>query len=248
MNTTNEQGVVLITGAAKRIGKAIAEHLHGQGYSIALHYHHSEKDALALIHRFNEQRAGSAIGFKANLSAKDEVQGLIKEVQNLQLGLKALINNASMYIADDKLDELSLESLHQLNSATPYQLSTGLYPSLKQCQGGIINITDIYAKTPLKNYEAYCESKTALEAQTRDLARRFAPEVRVNAVAPGVILWAEGDNEINNEAQQSLLNKIWLKRMGAPKYIAQTCAFLIDNDYITGESINVDGGLLKEGS
>jgi pteridine reductase len=237
LNWQNEQ-VILITGSAKRIGAVMAMHLHKLGFNIIIHYHQSETAALSLLHDLNRQRPNSAYAIKANLEHMVEVANLMPQALKFRARVDVLINNAS-YFSSNNAD---FHKFMRINVEAPYLLSHAAQEHLTQHNGCIINITDIHAEHPLKDYEAYCMSKAAFKMQTRLLAQKFSPKVRVNAIAPGAIIWPDGDNELNNLVQNKIIERTLLKCHGSPEYIALAAEALINNKFITGQTINVDGG------
>lgn len=246
MNPRNKQDtrVALITGAGRRIGAAIATHLHQAGFKVIIHCHHSQEEALTLANNLNAFKPQSALVLYADLRIKDACIQLINDSVAWANRLDLLVNNASVFIRSpsDALDELSWDALFNTNVKAPLYLSYAARPSLAEQEGAIINITDIHAQHPLKDYSLYCQSKAALSMQTQSLALEFAPQVRVNAIAPGAMAWPEGDNALSQEQQQKIIAKTPLKRHGEPVYIAQAVLALSDNPFITGQTLNVDGG------
>ena len=229
---------VLITGAARRIGAGIAQYLHERGYQILLHYHQSEQEAQTLCKQFLQNRPKSAHLIHVDLHDPQAHQLIMAQVQHYTPQLDVLVNNASAFSKSDQ----DFDEMFQINVKLPYLLSRAAYPLLKKSQGLIVNITDIHAKKPLKEYAAYVQTKAAFWMQTEALALEFAPDVRVNAVAPGSILWPEHGNTLTPELQQEILDKIPLHRIGEPLFIAQAIGYLIDCPFITGQTLNVDGG------
>lgn len=244
LNSINKQEkIALITGGARRIGAVIAEALHSQGYTVVIHYLHSKHEAQQLANQFNAKRQNSSFIVHADLSNVDSIQNMVKPIAEREVGLSVLINNASQFTTDQLLTHYQdWQNLFAVNVLAPYQLSLQSYPMLKINNGVIINITDIHAQKPLKNYALYCQSKAALHMQTLALARAFSPDVRVNAVAPGAILWPENQNEITGQVQDEIIAKTPLKKHGNPHYIAQAVLALINNAFITGQTLTVDGG------
>ena len=230
--------VALITGAARRIGAAMAEHLHSAGYRVAIHCHQSQTEAVALVRGMNARRQGSAKAFTTDLCKPDAPKQLVQDALAWAGRLDLLINNASLF----SRQEADWGPMFALHVRAPFQLSHAAYPALAITLGSIINITDIHAEKPLKNYAMYCQSKAALNLQTKALALEFAPLVRVNAVAPGAILWPEKDNALTEEQQQKIIAKTPLKQHGNPVFIAKAVLALIDNPFITGQILAVDGG------
>lgn len=245
MNQRKRQGanVALITGAARRIGAAIAVHLHEAGYAVAIHCLHSRTEATILAAKLNKQRPDSAAVFCYDLMQRDAHHRLIENVFSWQNRLDLLVNNASIFRKDnaDNADKL-WQALFYVNAEAPYHLSQAAAAHLRHTNGSIINITDIHAKSPLKEYGIYCQSKAALRIQTKVLARELAPQIRVNAVAPGAIAWPEEANTLSGEIQKKIIAATALKRHGEPRFIAEAVLFLAKNEFITGQEIFVDGG------
>lgn len=230
--------VALVTGAARRIGATIAQHLHGAGYRVAIHCHRSQTEAIALARRMNSERPNSAKVFCADLCKPDTPKQLVQQTLNWTGRLDLLVNNASLFSAE----ESNWGPMFTTHVRAPFQLSHAAYPSLAITVGSIINITDIHAEKPLKGYAMYCQSKAALNLQTKALALEFSPLVRVNAVAPGAILWPENENTLTEEQQQKIIAKTPLKRHGNPIFIAKAVLTLVENPFITGQILAVDGG------
>jgi pteridine reductase len=237
--------VVLITGAAKRVGAAIAQHCHQQGMRLAIHYRESAKHASTLCTSFNQQRKNSAIALKADLCDTEKLEGLIAQVLGEWGQLDALINNASSFypVPLAKVTPKEWEELIASNLKAPFFLSQLAAPHLKQQKGCIINLVDIQARRPLKNYSVYCIAKAGLVMLTKSLAKELGPEIRVNAIAPGIVLWPDDETEFNEALREKIIARNALKRAGTPQDIAKTAVFLInDADFITGQIIAVDGG------
>jgi pteridine reductase len=231
---------IFISGAARRIGAIIAEYLHAHGYQILLHYHQSEQEAQTLCQELCQKRPNSVHLIKADLANPDAADTIFQVIKQLGISLDGLIHNASMFSQHDK----DFAKMFQINVLTPYRLSRLCYPLLAKTNGSIINITDIHAEKPLKNYTAYVQTKAAFKIQTEALALEYAPEVRVNAIAPGISLWPEHDNELSDSLKNEILDKIPMHDICKPIHIAKTALFLLDNDYINGQTIRVDGGRL----
>ena len=246
MNHANTQAarVALVTGAARRIGAAIAVSLHQSGFRVIIHCHTSTQDANALARELNQQRRDSALVLTADLTIKNQAINLIKDAIHWGGQLDVLVNNASIFAKTsvDKLDDEQWDLLFTTNVKAPFWLSQTAYPFLAKTKGSIVNITDIHAERPLIDYSIYCQSKAALSMQTKTLAREFAPGVRVNAIAPGAIAWPEDKNALSKELQQKIIAKTPLKHHGNPAYIAQAVLALIYNPFITGQILAVDGG------
>lgn len=234
---------VLITGAAKRIGACIARTLHENGANIAIHYRGSANDAEQLATELNNARADSAFTAQADLLDTPRLAGLVDEVVAHAGRLDVLLNNASSFYPTplDEVTEAHWDDLLGTNLKAPLFLSQAVAPHLRKTHGIIINMVDIHAQRPLKNHPVYGAAKAALGMLTRSLARDLAPEIRVNGVSPGAILWPE--DGMTKQIEQSILKQVPLKRTGEPADIARTILFLVkDAPYITGQIIAVDGG------
>jgi len=238
--------VALITGAAKRVGAACARHLHGLGWSVIIHYSHSQQEAEALVARLNGQRSNSATAIAADLSVLSEVTSLAQQASSCFGRIDALINNASSFYPTPigQTTEAHWQDLFASNAQAPFFLTQALTPVLRQSpQASVVNLIDIHARYPLANHTVYCMAKAALEAMTRSLAKELAPEVRVNGVAPGVIAWPEGAGSMSAEQQADILASVPLGREGGVDAIAETVAFLVQGSrYVSGQIIAVDGG------
>ena len=234
---------ILITGAAKRVGAKMAEVLHSNGFNIVIHYNSSSESANNLSARLNQQRSGSSIIIGGNLTDDSAVESLIPSVVEQTGRLDVLINNASTFYPTP-IENITLEDWDNLfgtNLKAPLFLSKHAAKYLKDSAGLIINIVDIHARKPLKNHPIYGPAKSGLAMLTKSLARDLAPSVRVNGIAPGMILWPE--NEPSESIKKSILDQIPLKRSGSPEDIANCALFLINNaPYITGQIIPIDGG------
>ena len=235
---------ILVTGAARRVGSVIARRLHAEGAQLALHYRSSAQAAHILADELNQLRPGSVCCFPADLLSFDASPALIKSILDEFGCLNALINNASSFFPTPigQIDQTAWNDLVGTNFMAPLLLTQAAAPALRAARGTVVNITDIHAERPLPGYSLYCAAKGALLTLTRALAIELAPSVRVNAVAPGPILWPE-DGGFNDHAKQNILAHTLLKREGSPEDIAATVLFLLcDSPYITGQVINVDGG------
>lgn len=237
--------VALITGAAKRLGAACVRLLHSHDYNVVLHYHQSETEAKQLATELNALRPDSVILFKADLLQLEQVRKLAVEACKKWGHVDALVNNASQFFpgAIGAVQETDWDDLINSNIKAPFFLSQALAPSLIERQGCIVNIVDIHAEKGLLGYPVYSIAKAGLVAMTKSLAKELAPNVRVNAVAPGAILWPE--NSIDEMQKQEILQKVALQRCGNINDIAKAIKFLLeDADYITGHILTVDGGRL----
>lgn len=238
-----ERPVALVTGAAKRIGACIARHLHAAGYDLALHYRRSQAEMEALARELEAVRADSTLVLQADLGEFDRLPELVARTVGRFGRLDALVNNASAYYATPfgEVTPAQWDELFASNARAPFFLAQAAAPHLKAAGGAIVNIADIYAERPLPGYSVYCMAKAALVMATRALARELGPEVRVNAVAPGNILWSE--NPEKAETLHTVRERTALRRQGAPDDIAQAVHWLLaGNRYITGQVVAVDGG------
>ena len=235
--------VVLITGAAKRIGAAIARQLHAGGADVAVHYRSSKGEASELEAELNDTRPESARIFQADLNDAAEIPALIDGVVAWRKRLDCLVNNASSFYPTP-LGEITQEHWDDLigsNLKAPLFLAQAAAPFLQAARGVIINIVDIHATRPLRDYLAYGPAKAGLAMLTRSMARDLAPHIRVNGVSPGAILWPE--DGLSDAAQQSILRQVPLQRAGDPDDIAGCVLYLLrDAPYVTGQIIAVDGG------
>ncbi|HCA89404.1 MAG TPA: pteridine reductase [Legionellales bacterium] len=239
---TQAHPVVLITGAARRIGATIAHFLHQKGMNVIVHYHTSKPCAEDLVASLNQTRLQSACTLQADLSAYHTLDVLISQAVEIWGRLDGLVHNASIFVEDKHLTLADWPKLFAINVYAPMALSYAAWPYLEKQTGSIINITDIHAEKPLKGYAMYCQSKAALSLQTQALAKAFAPSVRVNAIAPGAIMWPEAANELQSSQQQAIIAKTPLKRHGDPHFIAESAYFLLTQPFITGQTLKVDGG------
>lgn len=245
--TENHAKVALITGAARRIGAAIAAILHEIGMNVVIHYHHSEVAANKLCALLNKKRAHSACAMPADLTELSAIKTLIQNTIKKWGRLDVLINNASCFFKTEigAVSEASWNELMNTNLKAPFFLAQAAFPHLAKQLGCIINIADIHSKRPMRDYPVYCISKAGLIMLTKTLARELGPDVRVNSVSPGQILWPEVENALSNEIKQKIIHRTALQRHGDPQEIAKTILFLVkDADYITGQDIAVDGGRL----
>ena len=235
--------VALITGAARRIGAAIARTLHAQGADVAIHYRESGDAANAVAEDLNAIRAGSAATFAADLNNLASLNHLVDDVCAWRSRLDILVNNASSFyptpvgeITEDQWDDLI-----GTNLKGPLFLSQAALPALREARGVIINIVDVHSQRPLRNHTVYGPAKAGLAMLTRSLAKDLAPEVRVNGVSPGAILWPE--NGMSGATKDAILEQVPLGRPGTPDDVANAVLFLAkDANYVTGQIIAIDGG------
>lgn len=236
--------VILVTGGAKRVGAAIVRMLHSEGANVMIHYRASAADAKALKDSLNLSRANSAAAVQADLLETETLPSLILQTLDTFGRLDALVNCASTFYPTTlaEASETNWIELIGSNLKAPLFLSQAAAPHLRATRGAIINITDIHAERPLKGYLVYNVAKAGLRGLTHALARELAPEVRVNAVAPGAIMWPD-DGQFNDVEREAIINHAPLKREGSPDDIARAVKyFLMDAPYVTGQTINVDGG------
>ena len=235
--------IALVTGASRRIGAAIVRGLHAAGYRVLLHYHRSEDEARQLAKELNAERPGSILALRADLDDTAALGELVRRAIDAWGHLDALVNNASTFYPTPlgTVTESQWDDLLGSNLKAPFFLCQAAAPYLARRQGAIVNLVDIYAERPLKGYPAYSIAKAGLAALTRSLAVELAPDVRVNGVAPGAILWPEQAD--GGQTQADILARIPLARSGSPADIAGAVRFLLeDTPYITGQIIAVDGG------
>ena len=235
--------VALITGAARRIGAVIARTLHAAGYDLALHCHNSRAELDALIGELETQRRNSILALQADLADAERLPVLIETTLARFGRLDALVNNASIFHQTPvgTITPEAWDAFFAANARAPLLLAQAAAAHLKMSRGAIVNITDIYAERPLPQHAVYCMSKAALRMATFALAQELGPEVRVNAVAPGNVLWSE--NPVKAETPQILIEQTALQRQGTPQDIADAVLWLIrDAGYVTGQTIRVDGG------
>lgn len=235
--------VVLVTGAARRIGAAIVTCLQQHGARVAIHYRGSSAEATRLRDMLNEARPDSAAVFQADLLQTAAAASLVDEVLAWAGRLDGLINNASTFYPTPvgSITEESWNDLVGSNLKAPVFLSQAAAPYLRESRGSIVNIVDIHAQRPLRDHSVYGAAKAGLAMLTRALAKDLAPEVRVNGVSPGAILWPEGG--MSEAIQQTILRQVPLQRPGDPGDIAGCVLYLLaDAPYVTGQIIAVDGG------
>ena len=247
---TKNKKVAVVTGAAQRIGAAIARELHGAGFDIALHYRSSQGAAKDLADALCRQREGSCQLFQADLQSVDEVRALAGRLLANYPAIDLLVNNASGFAPTpiERCTEVEFDAMLGANLKGPYFLIQGLLPSLRDGGGTVVNIVDVHATHPLRNFNAYCAATAGLASLTRSLAVELAPEVRVNGVSPGAILWPEGNANYDDAAREATVERTPLKRLGEPTDIARAVRYLAcDAPFVTGQVIAVDGGRTLEG-
>lgn len=241
----NNHKVALITGGAKRIGAEISRGLHNNNFNVIIHYRKSHLAAEELAAELNALRANSALAVYADFNHLNEINNLATAAINQWQRMDALINNASWFYPTpiDNSGEDDWNNLMNSNLKAPFFLTQALIPALQQQRGCIVNIADIYAEKPLKQHSIYCIAKAGNIMLTKSLAQELAPDIRVNGIAPGAILWPEQTDKLSMHEQQSILAKIPLQQRGQAQDISRTVLFLVqDAPYITGQIITVDGG------
>ncbi len=237
--------VVLISGGAKRVGAAICRRLHGEGANLMIHYRSSAAEAEALRDELNRQRPDSAALVQGDLHDIDRLPDLVAATIRRFGRLDVLINNASSFYPTT-VGEIAEKDWHDLigtNLKAPLFLSQAAAEALRHHHGCIVNITDIHAERPMKSYVVYSIAKAGLVGLTKSLAHELGPEVRVNAVAPGPIMWPEEDPTFDDQERRRIVAHTLLKRDGSPDDIARAVLFLVkDAPYVTGVILPVDGG------
>jgi pteridine reductase len=234
----------LVTGAAKRIGAVIASTLHAAGANVAIHYNRSAADADGLAAELNRRRAKSAFTVAADMLDIPAVERMAAQVLDRTGGkLDALVNNASNFYPTP-IGTITLEQWDDLlgsNLKAPLFLSQALVPALRSSRGVIVNIVDVHSQRPLRDHPVYGPAKAGLAMLTRSLAKDLGPDVRVNGVSPGAILWP--DEGMSEGLRAAIIKQTALKRAGTPEDIAAAVLFLVrDAPYVTGQIIAVDGG------
>lgn len=233
---------ILITGAAKRLGRASAALLHSQGANIVVHCNHSHQQALEFAASLNAARPGSAAVIKGDLTNPAIINELAEEAVACFGQLFGLVNNASTFYPKDigAYDQGDWQSLVGSNMQGPFLLSQALAPALSSTKGMIINMIDIHAERPLKGHTLYCMAKAGLAMMTKSLVLELAPNVRVNGIAPGAILWPE--QGMPEDVKQQILDSVPLQRLGREEDIAEAVSFLVRAEYVNGQILAVDGG------
>ncbi|MGC1549048.1 MAG: pteridine reductase [Rhodanobacter sp.] len=243
MNPRHERPVALITGAGKRVGAVIARTLHAAGYDLALHCRRSVAEAEALAAELEQQRSASTLVLQAELARPDAPSALIDTLLAQFGRLDALVNNASAFYPTPlgTVTSAQWNELFASNAQAPFFLAQAATPALRAAHGAIVNLVDIYAERPLADHPVYCMAKAALAAMTRSLALDLGPEIRVNGVAPGAVLWPSDGKPYAD--QQAMLARTPLERAGAPEDVAGAVLWLLrDAPFVTGQIIRVDGG------
>ncbi len=239
--------VALVTGSARRVGAVTVKALHTEGATVVVHYRNSSSEAEKLCDELNKIRSNSCFIEQADLLESPSITNLIDSIIKKVGRLDILVNNASSFYPTKvgEITEKDWDDLMGSNLKAPLFLSQAAAPELIKNKGCIVNMADVYAYKPLKNHPVYSAAKAGLVMLTQSLAKELGPNVRVNGIAPGVILWPEADGDEKSEEHKLLLKKTCLKREGSPDDIAKAIVFLVrDADYITGHILPVDGGRL----
>jgi len=235
--------VALVTGSARRLGAAIVRTLHGAGARVAIHYRSSSREADALAAELNALRPGSALAVQADLLDLACLPGLVEAVVRAFGRLDILVNNASTFYPTPvgEITPAQFDDLFGTNLRAPLFLAQAAASQLRLHEGLVINMLDIHASRPLKRHPVYCAAKAGLVMLTRSLARELAPQVRVNGIAPGPVLWPEGG--LDPDLQKKILERTALKRMGSPEDVARAALyFAAEAPFVTGQVLAVDGG------
>lgn len=241
--TKSRTSYALVTGAAHRIGACIAQTLHQRGCNVFLHYHQSSDAVSALAGKMNAARPDSAIIVRADLGQQGDIEKLAGMVRSHTGQLDLLVHNASQFFPTEigSTTGQQWDELMDSNLRGPYFLTQALLPELAVAGGSVVNLLDIHAKRPMRDHAVYCMAKAGLQMMTLALAKELGPQIRVNGVAPGAILWPEHD--YSSEQRQKILKKIVMGRAGDPQDIASAVAYLgLDAPYVTGQVLAVDGG------
>ena len=240
-----QEKVILVTGAAKRLGAAIARTLHATGAKMAIHCNRSIAEANHLAAELNGRREDSARVFQCALGDEAVAVRLIADVVGAYGRLDGLVNNASTFYATPvgTITGAQWDDVISSNLKAPLFLSQAAATHLSSTQGAIVNIVDIHADRPLKNFVVYSIAKSGLAGLTRSLAFELGPQVRVNGVAPGAILWPDGGKHFESAEQQRIVEQTPLKRVGSPEDVAGAVKYLLlDASFVTGQILAVDGG------
>lgn len=233
--------VALITGSSQRIGAGIASTLHARGMRVVVHYHQSKEKAREVYDQLESKRPGSVLLIAADLSSPQSPSEIIDVVRSQWGRLDVLVNNAALFyqLPLEQSTAADWDKIIGVNLRAPYFLTQAALPLLAVQGGSIINLVDIYAERPRTDYSMYCATKAGLVALTRAFAKEFAPTIRVNAIAPGAILWS---SETTTGDKSTILSKTPLARLGLVEDIARAVCYLLDAPYVTGQVMNVDGG------
>lgn len=243
MPPQQERPVALITGSARRVGAQIARTLHAAGYDLALHCRHSATDAGMLAAELEAHRPASTLVLQAELAELDALPALVDTTLARFGRLDALVNNASAFQPTPigTATTAQWNELFASNAQAPFFLAQAAVPALRASRGAIVNLVDIYAERPLANHPIYCMAKAALAAMTRSLALDLGPDIRVNGIAPGAVMWPSDGKSYDD--QQAMLARTPLQRAGSPQDVAGAVLWLLrDATFVTGQIIRIDGG------
>jgi len=243
MTPRHPRPVALITGAGKRVGAAIARALHAAGYDLALHYRRSRDEAQALAEQLEHVRADSTLCVEAELAELQRLPRLVDAVLARYGRLDALVNNASAFYPTPigTATVAQWDDLFASNAQAPFFLAQAAVPALRESRGAIVNMVDIYAERPLANHAIYCMAKASLEAMTRALAIDLGPDIRVNGIAPGAVMWPSDGKAYDD--RQAMLERTPLKRAGNADDVASAALWLLrDAPFVTGQILRIDGG------
>tara|TARA_E500000081_G_scaffold22589_1_gene26234 strand:- start:282 stop:1007 length:726 start_codon:yes stop_codon:yes gene_type:complete len=234
---------ILITGAAKRIGKEMALSFFNKGWDLVIHYNSSKEEAEALADQMNSERNNSAMLVQANLDNANEVEMLVEKILSKNGSIDALINNASTFYPTPigTFSEENWNALMGSNLKAPLFLIQSFYKELEKNKGFIINVTDINVDRALVNHSIYLAAKSGLQTLTKSLAKELAPNIRVNAIAPGAIL-EPPNTDWTAEQKNNIINAVPMRRMGTEKDIVDAAIYLSEAEYVTGQILNIDGG------
>lgn len=235
--------VALVTGSARRLGAAISRALHAAGFDLALHYRNSREEVESLAAELERARPGSTLILQADLADIERVPELVASTTRHFGRLDALVNNASGFSPTPigQATPAQWDALFASNARAPFFLAQAAASHLREAGGAIVNLTDIYGERPLHEHTIYCMAKAALLMATRSLALELGPQVRVNAVSPGAVLWPENSTDI--AAHDALLARTPLARTGTPEEVAEAVRWLLqDASYSTGQVLYLDGG------
>jgi len=241
--TAHSRPVALITGAARRVGATIARTLHAAGYDLALHYRHSSAPMQSLCAELEAARAGSTLAIAAELADTERLPDIVQLCTTRFGRLDALVNNASAFFPTPvgSVTPQQWNDLFASNAQAPFFLTQAAAPHLRATHGAIVNMIDIYAQRPLARHPVYCMAKAALAMMTLALAKELAPDVRVNGIAPGAVLWPESGKAYADQSE--LIARTPLQCAGSPEDVAAAVLFLLrDATFTTGQIVNVDGG------
>ena len=230
----------LISGGAARIGAQIVRTIHENGYKVIIHCHQSGEIAQALCQELNSKRNNSAQVVVADLEDNKAIKKLTQTIKSLDL----LVNNASVFYPTSTENSTieDWDKIINVNLRAPFFIAMGLSKVLAVNQGSIVNIIDIHSDRPLKNFSIYNISKSGLKMLTKTLAKELAPNIRVNGISPGSILWPQDESQLSEKEKMMIIDRVALKRQGSPNDIAQAVLFLVNARYMTGQIISIDGG------